>query len=340
MAQLVKLQDYISRYQIDLTRYSTQFVRLKKSQWEKTKFEWQSGEMTTKWEHLDVEQQEEQETKTKLSLLKKFFPVRFSKQEEQQEENIEQLDVSNEFADDEVREEETALLFEPNIVYTPRSLEELKRIFLDQFFQFQMKWASSTLREKSYVDPKFMRDHLLRTLLQSLPDSYMLFYYPILRLKKAPIELEIVLMTPTECYIIKVLEEDDQAVYVASGDRFWTKKVGKLEKKLLNPLIDLDRSATIVQQLMQQEGAEMPIRKVLLSRNGYFDYPGSSFDVRFIDKRKFPEWFQQMKRSISPMKHAQIKAAQSLLNVAETTSINRNIWQVDDEQKSSEEDSK
>lgn len=30
MAQLVKIQDYISRYQIDLARYPTQFVRLKK----------------------------------------------------------------------------------------------------------------------------------------------------------------------------------------------------------------------------------------------------------------------------------------------------------------------
>lgn len=341
MAQLVKLQDYISRYQIDLTRYPTQFVRLKKSQWEKTKFEWQSGEMTSKWEHIDLEQQEEQETKPKQSIFKKIFTSRFSKREEQEVENIEQMDVSNEFADEEVYEEETTLLFEPNLVYTPRSLEELKRIFLDQFFQFQLKWASSTLREKSYVDPKFMRDHLLRTLLQSLPDSYMLFYYPILRLKKAPIELEIILMTPTECYILKVLEEDDQAVYVASGDRFWTKKVGKLEKKRLNPLIDLERSATIVQQLMQQEGVEMPIRKVLLSRNGYFDYPGSAYDVRFVDKRKFPEWFQQMKRSISPMKHMQIKAAQSILNVAETTSFNRDIWQVEEnEENKGEQDLK
>ena len=339
MAQLVKLQDYISRYQIDITRYPTQFVRLKKSQWEKTKLEWQSGEMMTKWEHLEIEQQEqeEQEPKTKLSILKRLIPLRFSKQGEQEEENIEQMDVSNEFVDDEWQEEDTSLLFNPNIVYTPRSLEELKRIFLDQFFQFQLKWASSTLREKSYVDPKFMRDHLLRTFLQSLPDSYMLFYYPVLRLKKAPIELEIVLMTPTECYIIKVLEEGDQAVYVASGDRFWTKKVGKIEKKLLNPMIDLDRSATIVQQLMQQEGAELPIRKVLLSRNGYFDYPGSSYDVRFVDKRKFPEWFQQMRRSISPMKHMQIKAAQSLLNVAETTSFNRDIWQVDKETQNMQE---
>jgi len=334
MAQLVKLQDCISRYQIDLTRYPTQFVRLKKNQWEKTKYDWQSGEMLAKWEHLDIEQVDEQEEQSKFSFLKRILPIRPLKEKEDE---LEKVDVSNEFEDAEVKEEETTLFFEPNLVYTPRSLEELKRIFLDQFFQFQITWASSTLREKSYVDPKFMRDHLLRTFLQSLPDSYLLFYYPILRLKKAPIELEIVLITPTECCVIKVLEEEEQAVYVASGERFWTKKIGKYEKKLLNPIIDLDRTATIVQQLIAAEGIEMPIRKVLLSRNGYFDYPGAIFGVQFVDKRKFPEWFQQMKRSVSPMKHLQIKAAQALLNVAETTSVNRNIWQVEPEQEEQKE---
>lgn len=337
MAQLVKLQDCISRYQMDLTRYPTQFVRLKKNQWEKTKYDWQSGKMLAKWEHLDIEKEvEEQEEKSKFSILKKLLPSRSLKENE--EEEIEKVDVSNEFDKPEVKEEDLTLFFEPNLVYTPRSLEELKRIFLDQFFRFQIKWASSTLREKSYVDPKFMRDHLLRTFLQSLPDSYLLFYYPILRIKKAPIELEIVLMTPTECYIIKVLEEEEQAVYVANGERFWTKRIGKYEKKLLNPIIDLDRTATIVQQLIASEGIEMPIKKILLSRNGYFDYPGSAFGVQFVDKRKFPEWFQQMKRSVSPMKHMQIKAAQALLNVAEITSINRNIWQVEPEQEGSEQE--
>lgn len=337
MAQLVKLQDCISRYQMDLTRYPTQFVRLKKNQWEKTKYDWQSGKMLAKWEHLDIEKEvEEQEEKSKFSILKKLLPSRSLKENE--EEEIEKVDVSNEFDNPEVNEEDLTLFFEPNLVYTPRSLEELKRIFLDQFFRFQIKWASSTLREKSYVDPKFMRDHLLRTFLQSLPDSYLLFYYPILRIKKAPIELEIVLMTPTECYIIKVLEEEEQAVYVANGERFWTKRIGKYEKKLLNPIIDLDRTATIVQQLIASEGIEMPIKKILLSRNGYFDYPGSAFGVQFVDKRKFPEWFQQMKRSVSPMKHMQIKAAQALLNVAEITSINRNIWQVEPEQEGSEQE--
>ena len=58
-----------------------------------------------------------------------------------------------------------------------KTLEELKKMFIDQFFHFQLKWASSTLREKSYVDPKFLRDTLLRSILQTLPDNYLILYY-------------------------------------------------------------------------------------------------------------------------------------------------------------------
>lgn len=125
--------------------------------------------------------------------------------------------------EDIIPEEETTLTFEPKIVYAPQSIHELKRMFIDQFFHFQIKWASSTLREKSYVDPRFMRDSLLRMLLQTLPDNYLLFYYPILQIRKAPIELDVVLMSPTECICITVLEAENQAVYVG-GDRFGSKK--------------------------------------------------------------------------------------------------------------------
>ena len=37
MAQLVKLLDYVSRYENDLSRYPTQYIRLKKYQWERMK---------------------------------------------------------------------------------------------------------------------------------------------------------------------------------------------------------------------------------------------------------------------------------------------------------------
>ncbi|MDM5229952.1 nuclease-related domain-containing protein [Lysinibacillus pakistanensis] len=326
MAQLVKLQDYISRYQIDLARYPTQFVRLKKSQWERVKRQWELGEDITEWQHTDsVAEQEPFEEKERFSILKKLFAGR----QKEEKEDIEQLEISNELVSDEdsIPEEETTLTFEPQIVYAPQSIHELKRMFIDQFFHFQMKWASSTLREKSYVDPRFMRDSLLRNFLQQLPDNYLLFYYPILQIRKAPIELDVVLMSPTECICITVLEAENQAVYVGGSDRFWIKKVGTKDSKVLNPTINLSRMESVLTQLFKQDNIDMPIRKVVLTRNGYFDYPGSPYGVQFIDNRNYGGWMEHLKKVSSPMKHMQIRAAQTILNNVQTTSFNRDIWQ-------------
>ena len=326
MAQLVKLQDYISRYQIDLARYPTQFVRLKKSQWERVKRQWELGEDITEWQHADsVAEQEPFEEKERFSVLKKLFAGR----QKEEKEDIEQLEISNELVSDEdsIPEEETTLTFEPQIVYAPQSIHELKRMFIDQFFHFQMKWASSTLREKSYVDPRFMRDSLLRNLLQQLPDNYLLFYYPILQIRKAPIELDVVLMSPTECICITVLEAENQAVYVGGSDRFWIKKVGTKDSKVLNPTINLSRMESVLTQLFKQDNIDMPIRKVVLTRNGYFDYPGSPYGIQFMDYRNYGGWMEYLKKVSSPMKHMQIRAAQTILNNVQTTSFNRDIWQ-------------
>ncbi len=323
MAQLIKIQDYISRYQVDLTRYPTQFIRLKKGQWERVKQEWEQGGNVPNWEHIEDERQ----ITTRFAGLKKFFPKRFQK-DESEKEVIQTLDSSEERTDEAyIPDEETALHFEANILYHPQTLPELKKMYMDQFFHFQMKWASSTLREKSYVDPKFIRDQLLRVMLQTLPDNYLVFYYPIIKLKKAPVELDVVIMTPTECLCITVIENENQAVYIGNGDRFWIKKVGAEDKKVLNPMIQLDRMETIVKQIFAISNISMPIRKVLLSRNGYIDYPGSVYNVQFVDKRKFPEWIESIRKSYSPMKHMQIRAAQAILNFAQTTSFNRDIWQ-------------
>ena len=324
MAQLIKLQDYISRYQVDLTRYPTQFIQLKKGQWERVKTQWEQGGEIQEWEHV-----EEVEQPKKMSILRKF--KLFSKRENKEEvvvEDIESVDHINDLTDDEyVPDEETALHFEANFMYQPQSLHELKRLYLNQFFQFQMQWASSTLREKSYIDPKFLRDTFLRAILQTLPDNYLILYYPIIKLKKAPVELDIIIMMPTECLCITMIENEDQAVFVGSSDRFWLKKVGKEDRKVLNPMIQLNRMETILKQIFAIENIEMPIRKVLLSRNGFIDYPGSAYNVQFVDKRKFPEWMESIRKSYSPMKHMQIRAAQSILNYVQTTSFNRNIWQ-------------
>lgn len=329
MAQLIKLQDYISRYEIDLARYPTQFIRLKQNQWERIKYQWQTGETIERWEHIEEEVKEEK----KKSLFQKLFPFKKDVPEEEQE-DIEKVTISNEWATegDSHQEEDTTLNFEPNLVYTPKTLEELKKMFIDQFFHFQMKWASSTLREKSYVDPKFMRDTLLRSMLQTLPDNYLVFYYPILRVKKAPIELDIIIMTPTECLCITVLEQESQAVYIANSERFWLKKDGKNEKKVLSPLIQLKRMEKVVEQIFHQNNIELPIRKVLLTRNGFIDYPGTMYGISFVDKRKFPDWMAQLKHSVSPMKHMQIRGAQAILNTVQTTSFHRDIWNTENKE--------
>ncbi|MER2153419.1 MAG: nuclease-related domain-containing protein [Solibacillus sp.] len=331
MAQLIKLQDYISRYEIDLARYPTQFIRLKQNQWERIKYQWQTGEAIERWEHIEEEVKEEK----KKSLFQKLFPFKKELEvTEEEQEDIEKVTISNDWAVEEnpYQEDDTTLIFEPNLVYTPKTLEELKKMFIDQFFHFQMKWASSTLREKSYVDPKFMRDTLLRSMLQTLPDNYLVFYYPILRVKKAPIELDIIIMTPTECLCITVLEQESQAVYIANSERFWLKKVGKNEKKVLSPLIQLNRMEKVIEQIFQQNHIELPIRKVLLTRNGYIDYPGTMYGVSFVDKRKFPEWMGQLAHSVSPMKHMQIRGAQAILNTVQTTSFHREIWNTENKE--------
>ncbi|MGE7688270.1 nuclease-related domain-containing protein [Lysinibacillus sp. NPDC097214] len=326
MAQLVKLQDYISRYQIDLARYPTQFVRLKQSQWERVKRQWELGEEISEWQHNDDDSENDSfEGKERFSLFKKIFAGR----QKEENEDIEQIEITNELVSDEdsIPDEETTLTFEPKIVYAPQSVHELKRMFIDQFFHFQMKWASSTLREKSYVDPRFMRDPLLRNLLQKLPDNYLLFYYPILQIRKAPIELDVVLMSPTECICITVLEAENQAVYVGGSERFWIKKVGTKNSKVLNPMISLNRMESVLTQLFKQDNINVPIRKVILTQNGYFDYPGAPYGIQFVDRRNYGEWMEHLRKVSSPMKHMQIRASQTILSNVQTTSFNRDIWQ-------------
>lgn len=326
MAQLIKLQDYISRYQIDLNRYPAQFIRMKKNGWNRMKSDWESGDTVNNVPNWGQVEESEEEQKPKQTIFKKLFSKKRSSNKEETvditENNDENLPIEEELIDD-----ETTLYFEPTIVYRPQTTEELKKIFLDQFFHFQIKWASSTLREKSYVDPKYLREGFLRTILQSLPDNYLVLYYPIIKVKKAPVELDIIILTPLECLCITMVEHENLAVYIGNSERerFWMKKVGDTEKKVLNPLIQLNRMEAIIAQLFHLQDVDMPIRKILLSRNGYFDYPGNVFNVQFIDKREYENWMQHLKQTTSPMKHMQILAAKTILNHVETTSYNRTL---------------
>lgn len=308
MAQLVKLLDYISRYENDLTRYPTQFIRLKRHQWDRMKIQWESDSSHSMWEDdtVNVEPVEE----GRFASLRRLF-------------NLRKGETENEEVSAEVMEDRDHFGFIPNMNHKPGSIEQLRALYLDQLYHFQIKWASSTLMDKSRVHPEFYRDSLLRSFTQQLPDSFLVFYRPIITLQKATVELDVIIITPVECMCITVLEDEDLAAFIGSADRFWTKMSGDKESKVLNPLLSLNRMEKIISRLFNEKDISFPVKKYLISRNGYIDYPTSAFDIEIVDRRIYADWFSKMRNVPTPLKFTQFQAAQAILDVGQSTAISR-----------------
>ncbi|PLS14895.1 hypothetical protein CVD28_25585 [Bacillus sp. M6-12] len=326
MGQLIKLQDYISRYEQDIYRYPAQFVRLKKQQWTKLSNAYEAGEL----ESIISRQSEAGESswlteeKTGLiSRMKELFKKNAANEDTVQPEN----DIN------EIQENELTV----HIPFQPETIEELKQAFLNQLFRFQMKWGSSTIQERSLIDQSYYFDEKLRFFLQRFPDTFLLLYKPIFLLKNAPVEVDVILLSPTEAWCITFLEAEEDAVFIGDKERFWIKKHHKRsDKKVLSPLLSVNRTEKIVKQLFALYDVQIPIKKAIISRNGYIDYPLVPYDISLLDKRNFSDWFQRMRSLSSPLKHQQLKAAQALLDYCQTTSSLRVEWGVESDEQDDE----
>lgn len=315
MGQLIKLQDYVSRYEQDIFSYPSRFVRLKKQQWEKTRLSWEKGiEVDEYMEEPELPDWYEEEKEPLLTRIKGF--LKRGKHENESYESDVKIDQDEE-------------LFSPSITFHSNTIDDLKQHYLEQLFNFQMKWASTTITEKSFVEKGYYYDQKLKYFLQRFPDTVLVLYNPIFLLKKAPVEVEIILLTPTEVWCLSFLEKEELAVFVGSNERFWIKRNQEQEEKVLNPLLALNRTEKIVKKILNMHDISLPIRKVVLTRNGYVDYPAAPYDTQFIEKRNYDKWFQQMRANRSPLKHVQLKAAQALLQYCQTTSIRRLEWETE-----------
>ncbi|MBP3038882.1 NERD domain-containing protein [Bacillaceae bacterium Marseille-Q3522] len=311
MGQLIKLQDYVSRYEQDIFFYPSRFVWLKKQQWEKLKRTWEENQyfslQTPSW--IEVQEEEEKSRffqRIKEKWQKKQVAAEPETQAAMKEDDL-QLSIS--------------------LAYRPDSLTELKQQFLDQLLRFQMKWASSTLFEKSYLNRTFFYDERLRYFLQRFPDTYLLFYQPVFLLKKAPVEAEAILISPTEVWCLSFIEAEDDSVFIGSKEHFWEKRFRDDNKKVLNPVVALSRTEMIVKEIFKQHQIELPVYKAVISRNGYIDYPSPPYQLQLIERRNYQEWFQRMRNLRSPLKHLQLKGAHALLQYCQTTSIQRLEWE-------------
>ncbi|HET7658609.1 MAG TPA: NERD domain-containing protein, partial [Bacillales bacterium] len=160
MAQLIKLENYVSRYELDIYRYPGQFIRIKKQRWEKL--------------HSRREREEALGD-----------PLSHSESEE--------------------------------------SLKALKREFTEDVFFYQLRWASSTLKEKSFLDPKYRFDSWLKFFLLRFPDNYLVLYRPVFRVRQAPVELDIIMISPMAVWCVTLLQGDDGIVFQGESSRFWRK---------------------------------------------------------------------------------------------------------------------
>jgi hypothetical protein len=314
VGQLIKLQDYISRYEHDIYRYPGEFIRLKKAQWEKVKYAWEN-EMPDAFYSSEAQMQESEEwleeKKSFFSTVKNWF--RRSSQPEE---------GTNENTNENNREDLFSFTTEPN------TLDDLKTLFLEKLFHLQIRWASSTLRDASITDKKYYYDEDLKYFLQRFPDTYLCLYKPVFRLKNAPVELEVILLSPIMTWCITFAEgKEEDNIIIGSHERFWTELTNGKEKKIINPLIALNRTENIIKKIYQTHHVQFPIKKVILNRKGYLDYKYAPQDVELIDKRNYEQWFSSLRNLTSPLKHIQLKAASALLRYCQSQYSERLEWQ-------------
>lgn len=320
MAQLIKLQDFISRYETDIFRYPSQYIRLKKERWEKVNDNWyKSGELNNPilqksqslyepFEGFD-EAWFESEKKSIIGTIKDWF-------KKKKKIGVDDFDF------------ETALNEQTKWGSDQiPTIEELKLQFLDELFHLQIKWASSTLRDRSFVDERLYADKILKYFLQSYPDNFLLLYRPTLIVKKAPIDLEIILLSPVTTYCISLIESDEMSVYTTDRGHYWFEEARGHIIKRINPIIALKRTESVIQSFYSYYNIDLPVKKVVLSRTGYIEGHYQPANTIFIDKRNYQDWYAKLRNLSSPIKFVQLKAAEALLKHCQSTYVRRYEWE-------------
>ncbi|KGX89422.1 hypothetical protein N781_09225 [Pontibacillus halophilus JSM 076056 = DSM 19796] len=274
MAQLVKLFDYISRYETNPYNYPGQYIRLKQENYKTIKARWDARNIAYKYGYVSQEEE---------SNPKEF----------------------------------------------PQTELELKQVFLNDLLPFQLKWASRTLTERSFMDKRYEKDPQLAYFLQRFPDTYLVLYEPIFKLKEAPMQGDHVIISPQGIQCISFLGDEEGVTFYPFDSRNWYKESGDVRTKILNPLLSLQRTYRVVKSILAAHNIEFPVEQVILSQDHIISFSTEPYNARYIGKAQYEAWFERMRALRSPLKHTQLKALEAILSHAQTTSFRRNEW--DDE---------
>ncbi|UOY90365.1 hypothetical protein [Bacillus glycinifermentans] len=312
MAQIIKIQDCISRYEQDPYHYMNQFIRLKKQRWQSMTAIAEEKE-AGRFQIAAAAPEETGGTKKKkfsLKRKKEASDMNSGREVDDQWFNGLEAEMDGSF-----------------IAKIPAGKKELAPFFKEYLYQFQLKWASSTISDISSLSREIHNDKILQILAQQLPDSYFLMYKPVLQVNQATVELSIILLTPLEIYCMVFLEGDKESTFSGSKNRFWKEKtVRGRETSVLNPSTELIRTGSVLSGLLKWADIELPIRKVIFSRTSYIDYPEPPYGIDIYDRREWRNWIARQQKNIAPIKNRQLKAAKILLAHGVSDSKRRKEW--------------
>lgn len=245
MAQLVKIQDYVSRYEKNLYHYQSLFMRIKENRW------------------------------------KAFIPN---------------------------NEEEARKV--------------LHKEFRKKIFPNQLNWATSTVKEVSNLDCKYLRDQQLKFLTQETPDNYFLFYEPVLQVKSAPIELDVILAGPATISLI-VWMNGEGIWQEADNKRFWKNVSPDQKETRLSPVVRLERMNSIIKGIVEPYKEQLSIQQSIVAPDAFIDLSNDWRKINYIDKRNFKEWHMKIIQEPAPVKSQQLKFVADILSIGVTNSLFR-----------------
>lgn len=293
VAQLVKLFDYISRYESNPFHYPSQYIRLKQENWQKLQAKWESEV------NEDSLMEEEVESTPKRA---KWIPFKRSQDPTtKQHTHIERPQL-------------------------PTTYTQLKHFFLNQLYPIQLKWATSTISHESFTKVSLRDTEMLKYFLQRFPDIYFLMYHPVFNIKKSPIDGEIILISPFDIEIISLIHEDAEKTMIATDDRKWTIESKNTHKSMLSPVISLKRTEQIVKSILQARNVDMPVKKSIISFNNHILYATEPYQTKIFDKKDYEKWFEAKRAITSSLKSVQLKAMEALLDQCQTSAVRRPEW--------------
>lgn len=290
MAQLVKLYNYISRYERGIYHYPSKFIRLKQERWKKTNDRWDNPV------EVPVKEPVEQPAGWK----------RFLKRKDKQEFDEEAVEKS------------------PSV---PLSDKEKKKMFLDSLFPFQLKWASSTISQMSFLDGDFKKDDILKYFLQRFPDTYLLLYHPVFTLKKTAMETDILLVGPYGIDIIKIMENNHDNSYTTIDERTWFMETEEANKRIVSPILSLNRTERVVKGILSLYHIDFPVRKVVLSRKNEIHSSYSTYNTSYISRETHNAWLEQKREDAHLLKHRQLHVCELLLSHCDSVAFQRPEWE-------------